>query len=410
MLEDIIKLSQRFLEIKTSPYRRYFIQTVDLSHRLIIIIGARGVGKTTTLIQHLLDQVKGDRYDPRILYVQADHLAIGSMTLYEIAEQFEQLGGKYLALDEIHRYPNWSQELKSINDTFPSLQVIASGSSALEIQKGTHDLSRRSLQFDMAGLSFREYLELQLKIELPTLSLEEVLESHPRKAGEIVSQLAELNEKVLPRFEEYLKTGFYPYTREFPNKGSYFMTLEQNLHTTLESDLVAIHPELSGNSIKKIKQLLIYIAASVPFSPSWAQIKTIVDIGDIRTLKTYFSYLERAQIIRSVEKATQKLRAVGSVAKVYLANPNQLAALSQGKENRGTVRETFFLSMLSFKNEVAVPAEGDFLVNGRYLFEVGGRKKTFEQIRDLKHSFLALDGIETSAGSKVPLWLFGFLY
>lgn len=410
MLQELQKLSQKFLKIKNSSYRRYFIQGDPFRHRLSLILGQRGVGKTTTLIQYLLDNVSQDLHDPSILYVQADHFQVGTTSLYEIAEEFHTMGGKILALDEIHKYSNWSQELKSLYDTFPDLKLVVSGSSALQMHKGSHDLARRAIKYTMVGLSFREFLELQLKTQLNSLLFTDILQNHVKLASKIIETMSEYNHKILPLFKKYLMYGYYPYFFELANQEHYFITLEQNLHTTIESDLVAIYPHLSGSTINKLKQLLIFISKEVPFTPNWNKIKDILEIGDVRTLKTYFQYLEDAFLIRCVRKSNQKLKHVDSLEKVYLDNPNQMHALSLGNHQLGTVREIFFLNMLSLNHQITLASKGDFLVDERYLVEIGGRKKSFEQIKEEKNALLACDDIESGYGAKIPLWIFGFLY
>jgi len=375
-----------------------------------MIVGPRGVGKTTTLVQTLLDFVGGDRFDPRILYIQADHFLMGSTSLYEIAEQFQNMGGKWIVFDEIHKYPNWSIELKSIYDTFQELKIFASGSSALEIHKGSHDLARRASIHSMQGMSFREYLELAHQIELSSYEIDEICEKHERLADCVVKELKKKDLNVLPEFIRYLKIGYYPYFYEIQDEAIYKMTLEQNVHTTIEADLAAIYPQLTGISIQKIKKLLSFIANAVPFMPNWNHIMAALEIGDLRTLKTYFSHLEDAGMIKSISKATKKFSQLESPSKIYLDNPNQLYAISSTLPEKGTVRETFFLNAVSQKHQVRMPINGDFLVDGKYLFEVGGKKKSFDQIKSEPNSFIACDETERGIGSKIPLWLFGFLY
>ncbi len=410
MLEELRQLSQGFLKLKNSPYRRYFIQSQPFKHRLSLLLGQRGIGKTTTLVQFLLDKVSQDLYDPSILYVQADHFLMGTTSLYEIADEFSAMGGKYIAFDEIHKYPNWSQELKSIYDTFPKLTVVTSGSSALQVYQGSHDLARRAIKYHMVGLSFREFLELYVPIELKALELSTILQHHEQYADEIIKALEEKNHKVLPLFQYYLKYGYYPYFLELPNKELYVITLVQNLQSTLEADLTAIYPHLNGLSITKLKELLLFIAKSVPFTPNWNNIKEILDVGDTRTLKTYFSYLEDASLIRSLGKENHKLDHLKHSEKVYLDNPNQMNAFSQEDPHIGTERELFFLTMVSERHHVKLPPKADFLVDSTYLFEIGGRKKSSEQIIGEHNAFLAIDSIENGIGKKIPLWLFGFLY
>ena len=410
MIEELQKLSRHFLEIKNSSYRRYFIQRTNLSHRMSILIGSRGVGKTTTLVQLLLDFVNGDRFDPRILYVQSDHFSIGTSSLYDIAEQFQTLGGKWIVFDEIHKYPNWSQELKSIYDTFPKLMIFASGSSALQITKGSHDLSRRALVFRMQGMSFREYLELAYQVHLPSYELDELCTHHAKFSAEITKQLAEKSKSIIPEFHRYLQIGYYPYFYEVQQESFYKITLEQNVHTTIESDLAAVYPQLTGISLQKMKQLLIFIANAVPFTPNWNHLKTVLEIGDLRTLKTYFSHLEDAELIQSLSKSTRKFSQLETPSKIYLNNANQLYAIASAAPEKGTVRETFFLNMLSQNHHVSLPGDGDFLIDGKCLFEVGGKNKHFAQLKGEKNGYLACDDLEQGAGAKIPLWLFGFLY
>ena len=376
-----------------------------------LIVGQRGVGKTTTLVQLLLDRVEGDIFDNRILYIQSDHFKIATMSLYEIAEEFSTLGGKWIAFDEVHKYPNWSNELKSIYDTFPELQIFASGSSALELYKGSHDLSRRAIRHYMNGMSFREYLELIYDIELQTYSLNDLCHTHERIAAEIIAKLSKQDQKVIPLFQQYLKNGYYPFFHELNDEALYKTVLEQNLHTTIESDIAAIFPTLTGNSIKKIKQLLIFIANAVPFTPNWKKIMSALEIGDDRTLKLYFKHLEDAGLIRCLSRASKKFSALESPEKVYLDNPNQIFAISSfDRFKKGTIRETFFLSMVSQQHGICLPKSGDFIVDDMYTFEVGGKNKTFHQISSTKDAYLACDDIEQGAGGKIPLWLFGFLY
>ncbi len=413
MYEKLQEISHQFLKVKNLPYERYFIRTTKLAHRMSMIVGPRGVGKTTTLVQLLLKKVGGDRFDPRILYIQADHFVLGNLSLYEIAEQFQMQGGKWLAIDEIHKYPEWSKELKSIYDTFPDLNLFVSGSSALEIYRGTHDLIRRSACYLMQGLSFREYLELLHGIELPAYTLKELCQNHLKIADSILQQMGTIQKKMIPEFNSYLKVGYYPYFFEIQDPDVYKITLEQNFHMTIESDLAAVYPHLNGNSVGKIKQLLTFIANSVPFVPNWSKIAHALDIGDMRTLKAYFSHLKDARLIQSISKASEKLAQLESPDKVYLDNTNQLFAISSSDPERGTVRETFFLSMLAQKHDVRLPIDGDFLVyleSGNHLFEVGGKNKSFKQIQSHADAFLVIDDMEMGAGNRIPLWLFGFLY
>lgn len=410
MFEELRELSQAFIKLKFEQYRRYFIKRTPLKHRFSIILGERGIGKTTTLIQCLLDSDNQNPISEKILYIQADHFLMGKTTLYEIAETFHRLGGEVIAFDEIHKYSNWSVELKSIYDTFPDLRILASGSSALEIHKGSHDLTRRAIVHRMFGLSLREFIELKYGVELSSYTLTEIVIEHTKLAFNIIKRLEEKKLKILKLFKEYIEYGYYPYFRAFESIVEFKMTVEQNLHTTLESDLVAIYPHLTGNSIKKIKQLLAYLAQAVPFTPNWQAIKKMTDIGDDRTLKTYFTYLEHASIIAVLNSGSEKMKRIEDPEKIFLANTNQLFAFSSMHPNVGTIRETFFISSLRPFNTIATVRGTDFFVDQRYYFEVGGKSKGTRQIRQNDNAYLALDDIEHGVDRRMPLWLFGFLY
>lgn len=412
MVEKLFPLSRSFLKAYNHPYRRYLLAQQPFAHRLAILLGQRGVGKTTLLVQYLHTQFDNALSTKQALYVPADHFLVGEASLYEIAEEFHSLGGTTLCIDEIHKYGSWSRELKSIYDSFPSLRVIASGSSALIIRRGTHDLSRRAPVVHLLGVSFREFVELTLDIELPVYTLETLCEKHERCAEEVIEPVEKRGGKILGLFSHYLMQGYYPYGFETPDMALYQLLVEQSIHASIENDLLAVHPSLTGASIKRIKRLLSLLASSVPFVPDLRKLKTALDIGDERTLKLYLDYLEEGGVIAQVGKAGGKVRAMAKPAKLYLNNPNQLPALLGGPAavNTGTLRETFFLSMVSPAHDVAIPARGDFLVDDEIVFEIGGRSKDFGQLRDVPHSYLAVDRTERGHAHRIPLWLFGFLY
>jgi hypothetical protein len=382
-----------------------------LENRFSVIIGPRGTGKTTAIIQHMLSRYDSDFFTRKALYVPVDHFMVAGNILYAIAEEFHNLGGEFICFDEIHKWVNWSGEIKSIYDSFPKLQIIASGSSAIAIQKGSHDLSRRAVVYRMTGLSFREYIDLALDIRSKPLSLESILGHHEKSAANIVQSVEPAGTKILSLFKDYLRFGYFPYFLEFKDESVYHITLEQSIHTTIESDLLAVYPKLSGRSIQKLKKLLNVIAESVPFTPNLKRLKNIVEIGDERTLKNYLKYLEDGGVIIVLAKSKSGLKAMEKPGKIYLNNTNQIHAISgKGRENIGNIRETFFAGMLTGMHKISVPKCGDFFVDDRYTFEIGGRNKGFEQIKGIPDSYLAIDDIETGIGKKIPLWLFGFLY
>ena len=411
MIDNLFELSRQFLRNYNRPYKRYFLHQYPLENRFSIIIGPRGTGKTTAIIQHLLSKYDDDFFTRKALYVPVDHFMVAGNNLYEIAEEFHNLGGEYICFDEIHKWVNWSGEIKSIYDSLPKLRIIASGSSAIAVQKGSHDLSRRAVVYRMTGLSFREYIDLVLDINSEPFSLESILGHHEKFAANIVESVEPAGAKILALFKDYLRSGYFPYFLEFKDESIYHLTLEQSIHTTIESDLLAVHSELSGRSIQKLKKLLTVISESVPFTPDLKRLKKLVEIGDERTLKNYLKYLEDGGTIMALSKSGSGLRGMGKPEKIYLNNPNQIYAISgRGKENIGNMRETFFAGMLGGIHQISVPKRGDFFVDGSYTFEIGGRNKGFEQIKGIPDSYLAIDDIETGIGKKIPLWLFGFLY
>jgi uncharacterized protein len=411
MIDDIFKLSRNFLKTFSKPYRRYFLEKYPLASKFSIITGQRGVGKTTAMIQKILSANDDDIFTKNAVYVPVDHFIVGSRSLYEIAEEFYNFGGGMICFDEIHKYAGWSSELKSIYDSLQELVILASGSSAMEIQKGSHDLSRRAVVYPMAGLSLREYIDLAVGIKTKPLALKTILKSHEKLSYDIITAIENKKKKILALFKDYLQFGYFPYFTEFDDISLYYITLEQSIRTTIESDLLSIYPTLNGSSIKKIKRLLTIIAESAPFTPDLKRLKRIVEIGDERTLKNYLKYLEDGGVIISLTKSGSGLGALEKPDKIYLNNPNQIYAISsKGKENIGTIRETFFINMLSVMHKVSMPQKGDFYIDNKYTFEIGGRNKSFEQIKDINNSFLAIDDIETGIGNKIPLWLFGFLY
>jgi len=409
MLDDLYNLSRHFLKTSNKEYKRYFLKEHSLESRFNIIVGQRGVGKTTAIIQYILSQF--DSLSNQALYLPVDHFVFGKRTLYETAEEFCNLGGQLICFDEIHKYQNWSKELKSIYDSFPALKIIASGSSAMQIQKESHDLSRRALVHKMVGLSFREYIDLKLETSFEPFELDAIIADHEKLGAIIVQKVEKENKKILSLFKDYLCFGYYPYFLEFPDSSMYYIALEQGIHTTIESDLLAIHTTLSGASVKKIKKLLLVIAESAPFTPDLKRLKNVIELGDERTLKNYLKLLEDAGIVLNLTKKSSRLKELEKPEKIYLNNPNQIYAISsKGKENPGNIRETFLINQLSSFHSVKLPKTGDFLLADKYLFEVGGKNKGFDQIKDLPDSYLALDDIEIGIGNKIPLWLFGFLY
>ena len=245
---------------------------------------------------------------------------------------------------------------------------------------------------------------------LPHFSLTELVNNHDEVAHKILRLIEPQSIRILAEFKKYLQVGYYPYSRQFVDSNQYFITLEQNLHYTIESDLPALYPALTGHSIRKMKQLMSFIAESVPFTANLTKLKQLVEIGDERTLKTYLQCLSDSSLIRLCMKASQKIKKIESPEKIYLDNPNQMHALCPLMPNIGTLRELFFLSQLSYQHELCIPQQGDFMIDDHWVAEIGGRNKDQTQIQSSGHSFLACDDIEAGIGNKIPLWLFGFVY
>lgn len=410
LINAIYDCSRDFLVSLNQEYKRSFLDFSPFDARMAVLLGQRGVGKTTTLVQYLLEYSGANPGSEKILYIPVDHVLVVNTSLFEITKYFYEHGGEVICFDEIHKYSEWSRELKSIFDSFPKLKIIASGSSALEIYRGSHDLSRRAIAYTLHGLSFREYLELYYNISLPAFFLDEILKDHSTLCRQIFNTLESVNKKVLPCFNHYLEFGFYPYFLQYQtNLNLYHISLEQSVHTSIESDLAAIHPGLSGASIKNIKKLLSHIARLVPFKPDLTKLKNSLELHDDRTLKNYLKYLEDAHIIRALCKEGKSLNNLDKPEKLYLNNPNLIYAFGKKNSDLGNIRETFFASAVSCKYEIFYPSEGDFAFDD-FIFEVGGKNKSFNQIKDNPNAYLAIDGVEYGRGNRVPLWLFGFLH
>lgn len=413
MLEELFIKSREFIALNNQVYKRYFLITEPLEHRLSIIVGARGIGKTTTIAQYMSLYYK----EHEALYVNLDDIQNTSQfSMTEIAEEFVLNGGKLLCFDEIHKYNSWSAELKNIYDRFGELKIIATGSSALQINQGSHDLSRRAIVYTMVGMSFREFLELHYEFKFSPYSLQDVLENHVELATEIKKQIEQKEHKIIPLFKNYLKFGYYPYYLSMPNITLFLQTLQQNINVSIESDLLYVYPKLNGTSIKKIKTLLSIIIKSVPFEPNISDMKKAAEIADDRTLKEYLSKLDDAGLIKLLMRNALAMKSIDKPEKIYLANPN----LMYTKEpDIGNLRETFFVNQVDnyYKikrslsdDSIFAGKNGDFYCEEKYTFEVGGKKKGFSQIKDTPDSYVVSDDLEIGIGHKIPLWLFGFMY
>ncbi|WP_107931383.1 AAA family ATPase, partial [Campylobacter concisus] len=300
-----------------------------------------------------------------------------------------------------------SAVLKFAYDNFKELNIVATGSSALEVLKSSHDLSRRAIVYKMSGMSFREYVGLRYGINLEAIELTNLLTNHQGIAIDIINALKQKELAVIKLFREYLKAGYYPYYNDMPNDTAFYQTLKQSIEATIDSDLLSIYPNLNGNTARKLKILTHAISTNVPYQPNYSSLKSLVDIRDDRTLKEYLAMLDSAGLIRLLMKNELAIKNMDKADKIYLENTNLMYINSP---DIGNVRETFFANQLGNITEIYSGKGGDFMIGNKFTFEIGGAKKSFEQIKDMPNSFIAADDIEVGVGNKIPLWLFGFLY
>lgn len=405
-MESLFEQSQLRIKRVKADFFRSIYYTIEWNCRLIEIRGARGVGKTTLMLQQAQKLSKTD--SSNVLYVSLDDPYFYNHTIIEIADYFTKFGGLYLFLDEVHKYPSkfpnhdWSSEIKVIYDRYPDLQVVYSGSSVLQLFKGHGDLSRRKCSYNLPGLSFREYINWINKKELPVCTLSQLINNHPEIAKSITSDL-----KIIPLFFDYLKHGYYPYYKEAPDQ--FCNRLRDTINVILEQDLPAVASFSHENHIK-LKKLLAVLSESVPFTPNLTNLRSELFITDQRTLLNYLDALEKAELLCTLDKAVKGMKKMKKPSKIYLNNTNLLNCLFFDKPNIGTQRETFFLNQLRSVHIVNYPDKGDFIVDSKYTFEIGGKNKPSLQIQEVPDSFLAIDDIEIGFGNKIPLWLFGFLY
>lgn len=396
-METLFQKSYIKINSTSVSFIRYLMPSIDWSSRLIGIKGARGAGKTTLLLQYARQSLP---LDHQTLYTSVDSLYFTQNTLIGLAEQFVSQGGKYLLLDEVHRYPSWSQELKNIYDDLPDLQVIFTGSSIMHLNTAKGDLSRRAIMYELHGLSFREFLNLRSKTNFESIGLNELIKDHTAIALNITSTI-----KPLAHFRHYLEFGYYPYFLE--NEKLYPQKLAETISLAIQIDLPSFH-EINYSSIEKIRLLLHIIAESVPFKPNISKLSERIGISR-NSLILFIRYLEDMRIIKGLYPATGGIGILQKPEKIYLHHPNLQYALSDTNTNIGNARESMFLNQLSTLGTVNHAEEGDFIFK-EYTFEVGGKNKTNKQIKDLKSSFVVADEIEVGHLHKIPLWLFGFLY
>lgn len=398
-MEELFDIFYRELRKADLSFQRYLMNDIDWEGRLLAITGARGTGKTTLILQHIRHTF-GDS-PKEALYVSADNIWFSGNRLFDLAGDFEKQGGRYLFIDEIHKYENWSREIKNIYDSFRALKVVITGSSMLEIYKGNADLSRRAVHYVLQGLSFREFLNYDQGFDFNKFTLGEILQNHIEIAGSFNDKM-----RPLPLFNAYLTQGYYPYYKS--DKRFYLSKLANTVNLILEVDLPAIKV-IEMNSVRKIKKLLWIISQSVPFTPNITELANNLGVSR-NSLLSYLAILEQGGLVNLLQSKTKNINSLAKPEKIYLNNTNQIYALDTKKPDIGNLRETFFLNQLKTIGEITSSNRGDFTFDDKYIFEIGGKNKGHEQITGLKNAYLALDNIEYGFGNKIPLWLFGMLY
>ncbi len=391
------KFYQKYKFIDTKIVRD-FMHSIDWSNRLIGIKGSRGVGKTTLVLQYIKQNFKANH---KVLYVSLDNLYFTQNTLYNLVDSFYKNGGGFLAIDEVHKYPNWALEIKNIYDDMPDLRMVFTGSSLLHLHQAKADLSRRAVMYQMPGLSFREFLIFQKKKSYPIYSLNEIMDNHIEIAMEITSDL-----KPLELFSQYLNHGYYPFY--FENKNSFHQKLSETILTILEVDITQF-ATIQTSHIIYLKKLLAIISNSVPFKPNMKSLSSRTGIS-LNTMKTYLKLLHDADLLHLLYVSGKGINSLNKPEKIYLGNTNLIYNQGNSNPNIGNIRETFFFNQLQVSHSVEASSQSDFLINETFTFEVGGKNKTTKQIKGLENAYVAKDEIEIGAGKSIPLWLFGFLY
>lgn len=395
-MESLIKIYLRLLQETDAKTFRYLYQNIDWDERCIAIIGAKGVGKTTMLLQHIKHTFANKN---EALFASLDNTWFANHSIFDLADEFYLNGGTHLFLDEIHHYPNWATEIKNIYDSFPKLKIVFTGSSLLQIYKSTADLSRRVVYEKLEGLSFREFLKFEKMGDFPVLSMKEIVENHQDIAFRITENL-----KIIPLFKKYLKNGYYLFYKEGLSK--YEIKLQEAVNNVIDIDIPAIE-NIEFESRHKLKRLLAILSTLVPYTPNITDLSVAIDSNRNNTVK-YLFLLANAKLLNLVSYKNKTIGDLTKPDKVLLNNTN-LSYLYGDNANIGSARETFFVNQLNAVANVILAPQGDFMVDN-YTFEVSGKSKSFKQIKDIQNSFVVADDIEIGHGNKIPLWLFGMLY
>lgn len=399
-MEEILANAKRLYRLKRNQplpaFKRYlFDDLVRSPAKMTAIYGSRGVGKTTILMQLLRENEGKEK-----LYISCDHPMFSGISLFDFVDEYSKRGGELICIDEVHEAENYEQMLKSIYD-FLDIEVYFTGSSAIALR--SPDFARRYSMYHLYPLSFREFLELSMDVELPAYALEEILEDHEKIADRIIDALP--NKKILKHFYTFWDVGVYPFY--FEDKNRYIDRINDTINKILHIDLSTIH-SIQPDKIDTLKKILLTICVSEPFEVNIEKLVKVAGISKA-TLYKYLAYLDEAELICLIKNEAKRFANIRKPDKLYLANTNLANALC-AESKTGTLRETFFVSQIKTKHTIYYANEGDFLIDEKYRAEIGGKEKGFKQIKDLPDSFVAADGIEIGYGRKIPLWLFGFLY
>ncbi len=396
-MQKLYEMSKQLVELTELEYIRPQISFFEQNERLIGIKGSRGVGKTTLLLQFAKTKLKNRNY----VYLSLDNTYFTENKLVDFVDDFVKNGGEYLLLDEVHHYTNWSIELKNIYDNYKGLTVLYTGSSLLHLTKGRADLSRRTVMDTLLGFSFREYVNITEGFDFEALSLVDIVGNHVEIATKLFARI-----KPIVKYKEYLKYGYYPFFLH--NKESYPFKLAEITNQILEADLPQF-AKINYSNVKKLKQVLYAISESVPFKPNITKLSAQIAISK-NTLMDYMHYLKEALLIDFLYSEKSGFSKISKPEKIYLYHPNLMFSITNNNTNIGNMRESFFLNQVSANNVVNYTKKGDFIVNNKYIFEVGGKNKKYNQIANIENSYLVLDDIEIGFRNQIPLWLMGFLY
>ena len=396
--ESIYATSQKLVAGVNTGFHRYLYDKIQWKNKLIGIKGARGVGKTTLVLQHIKENFADN--PEKALYVSLDNMWFANHTLSDIVDYHYTQGGTHIFIDEIHRYPHWQRVIKNITDEYPDLNIVYTGSSMLRMDNAEADLSRRQIVYTLTGMSFREFLEFDTGLKQQALAMDDILKRHVSIAMDIYGKT-----KILQHFNRYLKFGYYPFYKS--EIDSFAEKLLAVINVIINEDLPAVE-DITFATRQKTRRMLMILAERVPQTPKMSDLYASLETNREQGLRM-LSMLEKAALLQTLSTKTKNLKSIVKPDKIYLNNTNLMFALSQNADV-GTMRETFFINQLSATAVVNYPPQGDFIVNDRYLFEVGGKSKTFDQIKDLPDSYLAIDNIETGHAHRIPLWMFGLMY